>query len=141
MLAVWELIDSEIKSPAFHLAELRSECARVTAVLGAFGSLLALVLIRAVMSLAEGHRGEAWPFALLLAAMTAYEAGWLRFVRRAITSGRTVTWSAWLANIFIEALLPTSALFLQIYTTSIGPGRALTSGAVHIYFLFIILST
>lgn len=134
-------IDSEIKSPAFQLAELRSECARVTALLSVFGALLVLVLIRGVISLAEGYRGEAWPFALLLTVMTAYEVIWLKFVRRAITSNRAVLRATWTANILVESLLPTIALFLEIHTSFFGPHQALTSPAVLVYVLFIILST
>jgi len=133
--------DSEINSPAFRLAELRSECTRITALLSVFGSLLVLVSVRGVISLAEGHRGEAWPFVLLLAIMTAYEVVWLRFVRRALSSSRVVSKTTWAANIFVESLLPTIALLLQIHTSSFGPQRALTSPAVLAYFIFITLST
>ena len=55
-------VDPEFQSEAFQQATLRSERARVLALLGVFGSLLVLVLIRGGMSLAQGHRGEAWPF-------------------------------------------------------------------------------
>src|SRR5436309_3566977 len=81
--SVGGMIGSEIQSHAFRLAELRSECARVIAVLGVFGTLLVLVLIRGIASLAAGFRGEAWPFALLLGLAAAYELLWLRFVRQA----------------------------------------------------------
>jgi serine phosphatase RsbU (regulator of sigma subunit) len=135
------VIDSEIKSHSFRLAELRSEWVRVSALLGVFGSLLVLVLVRGVMSVAEGHRGEAWPFALLLAVITAYEVAWLRFVKRAIRSSRGISRATWIANIFAESLLPTIALLLQIHTSFVGPNRALTSPVVLAYFLLIILST
>jgi serine phosphatase RsbU (regulator of sigma subunit) len=134
------MIDSEIKLQSFQLAQLRSERARIIALLGAFGSLLGLILIR-VISLAEGQRSEAWPFAVPLAVMTAYEVVLLRLVRRAIVSGRRVSAATWAADVFIESLLPTTTLFLQIHTSFVGPHRALTSPAVLVYFLFIILST
>lgn len=133
--------DFEIKSQAFQLATLRSERVRVLALLGVLGSSLVVVLARGAISLAQGNRGEAWPFVLLLAAMTAYEARWLRFVDGAISSGREITTATWTASIFFESLLPTTALFLQIYAFSVGPQRALTSPAVLAYFLLIILST
>ncbi len=133
--------DSEIKSQAFRLAALRSERIRVLVLLGVFGSLLVLLLVRAALSLAQGYYGEAWPFALLLGAMTAYEALWLRFVERAINSNREVSTETWTANILIESLLPTITLVLQIHVSFVGPHRALTSPAVLTYFLFIILST
>ena len=139
--AVNVMIDSEIDSQAFQLAMLRSERARVRALLGVFASLLVLVLIRGAISLTKGYRGEAWPFVLLLAAMTTYEALWLRFISRAISSCRKVSRATWTANIFLESLLPTIALFLQVHVSFIGPQRALTSPLVLVYLLFIILST
>jgi serine phosphatase RsbU (regulator of sigma subunit) len=131
----------EIQSPAFQLARLRSERARVLTLLGVFGGLLLLVLIRGGMSLLQGYRGEAWPFAILLAAMIAYEVLWLRFVDRAIERSLEVPTATWTRNIFVESLFPTIVLLLQIYTPFTGPERTLTSPAVLAYFLFIILST
>jgi serine phosphatase RsbU (regulator of sigma subunit) len=135
------MIDPEIQSHSFQLAQLRSECARVKTLLSVFAGLLAVVLVRGLISLAEGHRGETWPFALLLALITAYEVLWLRIVRRAISSKQDVSRGMWTSNTFIECLVPTAALFLQIHTSFIGPARALTSPAVLGFFLFIVLST
>jgi serine phosphatase RsbU (regulator of sigma subunit) len=128
-------------SQAFQQARLRSERARVLAILSVLGSLLVLVVIRGGMAVAQGHRGEAWPFAVLLLLMIAYEVLWLRFVGRAIDSGREVSARVWTANFFVESLLPTIAIFLSVRTLFAGPHRALTSPAVIGYFLFIILST
>jgi serine phosphatase RsbU (regulator of sigma subunit) len=133
--------DSEIASQAFRQAELRSECTRIAALLTLFGSLLALVLIRALISLAEGRHGEAWPFVLLLAGMTAYEVVWLRFIRATLNSNREVSSATWTAAVFVESLLPTVALFLEVHTSWIGPHRTLTSPVSLAYFLFITLST
>ena len=136
------MIDSKIELPSFRVAELRSECARVMALLSVFAGLLAtLVLSRCIMSLMQEHRGAGWPFVGLLAAMTAYEVVWLRFVKRAIGSDRQISTTTWTGSIFIESLLPTIAVFLQLYTTFPGPGRALTSPVVLAYFIFIVLST
>ena len=136
------MIDSNIELPTFRVAELRSECARVKALLSVFASLLAtLVLSRGIMSLMQEHRGTAWPFAVLLAAITAYEVVWLKFVTRAIDSDREISTATWTGSIFIESLLPTIAVSLQLYTAFPGPGRALTSPVVLAYFIFIVLST
>jgi serine phosphatase RsbU (regulator of sigma subunit) len=135
------MIDSDIKSQSFHRAELRSECVRVKALLGVFAGLLALVLIRGITSLAEGRGGVAWPFVLLLAGVTGYEMAWLRFVKRAIATSRDVSRASWTANIFVESLLPTAALLLEIHTAVIGPHRALSSPVGLAFFLLIILST
>jgi serine phosphatase RsbU (regulator of sigma subunit) len=135
------MIESEIQSHAFRLAELRSECARVTTLLGVFGALLALVLVRGITSLAAGYRGEAWPFAVLLGLAVGYELLWLRFIRRTIQSDREVSTAVWTTALLVESLVPTSALFLQMQTSVVGPGRALTSPVVLVYFVFIILST
>ena len=134
-------IDSVTTSRSFQLAELRSECARVTALLGVFASLLALTLIRGLVSIMHGHTGAAWPFALLLTGMTAYELQWRRLVQRAIRLNLNFSTRAWATNILIESLLPTVALFLEVHTSFIGPERALTSPVILAYFLFIVLST
>jgi serine phosphatase RsbU (regulator of sigma subunit) len=135
------MMDDEFKSQAFRVAKLRSERARVRALLGVLASLLLLVLIRGSMSLASGKRGEAWPFAVLLAVAMVYEGLWLRFISRAAKSDVEVSDKTWTSNILVESLLPTVAMFLQIYTPSVGPQRALTSPVVLVYFIFIILST
>ncbi|MGA7409644.1 MAG: SpoIIE family protein phosphatase, partial [Bryobacteraceae bacterium] len=136
------MIDSKTELPSFRAAELRSECARVMALLSVFAGLLAtLVLSRGIMSLMQEHRGAGWPFVGLLAAMTAYEVVWLRFVKRAIGSRREISTATWTGSIFIESLLPTIAVLLQLYSAFPGPGRALTSPVVLAYFIFIVLST
>lgn len=134
------MVEAEIKSPSFRKEELRSESIRVTALLVVFAGLFMLVVIRGLTSLAQGYRGAAWPFALLLAAITVYEALWLRFVRNAIETGEGIS-AMWQTGIFVESLLPTIALLLQIHTSSAGPQYALTSPVVLVYFLLIILST
>ncbi len=134
-------MDSRIESNSFRLAEMRSECIRVKALLSVLVSLFALVLIRAGLSLAQGHTGQAWPFAVLLAATATYELVWLTFVKQALSRNREVSKNTWMAGIFVESLLPTAAVFLQIYTPLFGPRRALLSPAVAAYFVLIILST
>ncbi len=131
----------DIDSPAFQAAGLRSEFSRIGALLTAFAALLAVVFLRSVLSLAGGHRGEVWPFAVLLAAMTCYELIWRRSVQQAIAEERPIPRSAWMLNILIESLNPTIALFLQIYTPSFGPERTLSSPIILLYLIFTILST
>jgi len=135
------MIDSEFNSRAFHAAELRSERNRVAALLSVFAGVLVLLLIRGILALEAGRHGEAWPFVVLLAVMTAYEVVWLKSVNRAIKSSRELSRAKWTANIFVESLLPTAALFLETQTSFIGPQRTLTSPVVLAYFLFITLST
>ena len=60
-----------------------------------FRRTLRSCLIRGSLSLAAGRRGEAWPFALLLGLMTAYELIWLGYVKLAITLGRSVSRARW----------------------------------------------
>ena len=131
----------EIKSQEYRLAELRSELARISALFVAFGILLAVLLIRGVVSLADGHRGETWPFAVLLAASAIYELGSFSVVRRALKSGRSISRVSWGFNIIVESALPTAALFLQTHTSFLSLRSTLTAPGVMIYFVFIILST
>lgn len=130
----------DAKSPAFRRAELRSERTRVWALLGVLAGMLVLVLVRGVASLAEDRRGEAWPFAVLLAIMTGYEAGWMIFIRRVIRLDQMIPLNGWRASLFAECLFPTAAVILAIHTPSVGPDRALTAPVVAVFFLFIILS-
>ena len=75
-----ELFRRVIRRPS-RQAELRSEWTRVAALLAAFAGLFVIVLIRGALSLASGRRGEAWPFALLLAVMMAYELARLGYIQ------------------------------------------------------------
>ena len=106
-----------------------------------FAGLLVLVVVRGIASLAQGQRGEVWPFAVLLAIGTGYEAAWLVYIRRAIRSDLTIPVNGWRASLLAECIFPTAAVVLAIHTPAIGPGRALTAPVVAVYFLFIILST
>ncbi len=132
---------ADLNSHAFHVAEMRSEQARIKAVLSFCISLFILMLIRGVMALAAGVRGEAWPFVVLLGALTAYELIWRRFVARHLERGFEISSSAWTTNLTVECLFPTAALVLQFHTPSLGPERALTSPVVMIYCVIILLST
>jgi serine phosphatase RsbU (regulator of sigma subunit) len=100
-----------------------------------------VVLLRGALALAAGIYGEAWPFAVLFAAATAYEFVWLRVVKATIAAGQTVSRSRWSANILVESLVPTVALFLQIHTPSFGPERTLSSPVLLVYLILMILST
>jgi len=130
----------DAKSPAFRQAELRSELARVGTLLGVLAGLLVLVVVRGAASLAQGLRGQVWPFAVLLAIMIAYEAAWMLYIRRAIRIDQSIPANGWRAGVLIECLFPTAAIVLAIHTPAIGPERALTAPVVAVYFLFIILS-
>ena len=132
--------EADFQSGSFREAELRSERTRVLVILGVLGALLALVLIRAIVTLAEGHPGHAWPFALALGLTTVYEAAWLAFIGRTIALDLSVPRLLWMASILIESLLPTAAVLLQVHTPLIGPQRALTSPVLLVYLLFAILS-
>ena len=134
-------MDSENSLPSFQLVELRSERVRVQSLLAVLASLLLLVFIRGGISLAQGYRGQAWPFALLLAGFAAYEFAWLQRVKQALSSGHGLSRRTWTASIFFESLLPTIAVLLQVYTPLIGPRRALTSPVIAAYFVLITLST
>jgi serine phosphatase RsbU (regulator of sigma subunit) len=132
---------TDIHSKSFKTAELRSEWVRVATLLGVFAGFLALIAARASLSWAQGHRGEAWPFALLLAAITIYEVLWLRAVKHTLALGQTVSRGRWTTNLLVESLLPTIALLLQVHTPAFGPERTLTSPVVLVYFVLTILAT
>jgi serine phosphatase RsbU (regulator of sigma subunit) len=135
------MTEFDTNSPAFRQAELRSERTRVVTLLAVLAALLLLVLIRGAAAFSQDRRGELWPFALLLLVVAAYEAFWLRYVREAIRSERTVSRNLWRLTVAAETLLPTVALLLQLETSFMGRQRALMSPIVLGYFLFLILST
>jgi len=132
--------EPDFQSASFREAELRSERTRVKVLLGVLASLLVLILIRAGVSLAQGHTGQAWPFALALGLTAAYEAAWLVFLGRAITFGASISRPRWIGSILVESLLPTAVVLLQVHTPLIGPQRALASPVLLVYLLFTILS-
>ncbi len=132
-------IDLDIDSPAFRSAELKGEHVRVVTLMGILGSLLLLVLVRAITAIAQGRRSEVWALALVLALAIGYEAVWLVYIRGAIRTRQKVSRTWWRNSVILESLLPTAALFLQI--PFMGPGRALTSPVLFAYFFFILLST
>jgi hypothetical protein len=110
----------------FQLARLRSERARVLALLSVSASLLLLVLLRGGVSVAQGHRGEAWPFACSPCADDGVP-GFMAEICRAGTrlqpraSGRSVD-----TNIFIESLLrqsPYSSLSIHCLLVLSGRSR------------------
>src|SRR5690242_10479580 len=74
----------ELHSPFFREAKLRSEWACVAMPLAACAALLSLLLICGALSLAASSRGEAWPFAFLLAIVTACDLARLSVVAQAI---------------------------------------------------------
>jgi serine phosphatase RsbU (regulator of sigma subunit) len=135
------MTEPDINSPAFRLAELRAEITRVSALLAIFATLLALILVRALLSVMEGRYGEAWPFVVLLTAITGYELWWRRFIAGAIASGTPVGDRAWIRNTVIECAVPTAALLLQGHASLIGPRGVLTSPVTLSYVIFTLLST
>ena len=137
----WSADSCEPWLKSIQLAQLHSECILVRTLLGLFASLFGLSLIRAVLLLIEGRHGEAWPFAVLLGAMTLHESLWLRIVKHAIHSRRGITKPIWAFTTAAESLLPTIGLILELHVSFEGPARTLTSPLPLTYFLFIILST
>ena len=114
----------ETEDRSFQQAELQSERTRVKALLAVFGGLLALILVRGIVSLTQGQRGESWPFIVALIIVTAYELVWLRMITRALNSGGKVSDLKWRISVLVESLLPTVALVLQVHSSAIGPQRA-----------------
>jgi serine phosphatase RsbU (regulator of sigma subunit) len=84
------------------------------------------------------------PATLSLALVTigcAYELLMLAFVRRAIRIGRDIPGWVWPVNIFIETMMPTTALLMLAHAEFSYGYRALVAPAVLVYFFFIILSS
>ena len=131
----------EIRSEAFKQAALRSERIRIIGLLGGSVAMLVVVLLRALFFGSSEEIQYLPGIVVILVFLMAYESlVWVR-VHRLIQSEQDLPSWASLLNLFIETLVPTTALILMTQSTFLGPYRALVSPAVPVYFFFIILST
>ena len=124
----------DIQSDAFAQATLRSERVRVVGLIWSLGAAAVVAGVRVAMF---GRPGEGPVMALLVglaAALAGYETLMLRFLTRSIADHRAIPPVLWTANVFIETLLPTLAIFLLAESGSVGPYQALVSPAGLVYF-------
>jgi serine phosphatase RsbU (regulator of sigma subunit) len=132
---------TEIRSEALQLAAQQSERTRAVGMIVVLVVLLAVGVIRAMLSGAAAEL-RLLPIAVAtVGGMIAYEAAMLILIGRAIRSKRLIPPRGWLANLFVEMLFPSGLLLLLTETPALGPYRALAAPAVLIYLLLIILST
>jgi len=132
---------SVIKAYFPGLTELRNERVRATVLLAVLVLLLALVVIQGAVSVAYQLGPIPWPVVLILTAMAVSEALWLKFLQKAIETGKSIARRIWQSGILVEVLLPTIALALQSHSSDTDPLPALESPIAWTYFLLIILST
>ena len=131
----------DIQSDAFAQATLRSERVRVVGLIWSLGAAAVVAGVRVAMF---GQPGEGPVMALMVglaAALAGYEALMLRFLTRSIADDRVIPPMLWTANVFIETLLPTLAIFLLAESGYVGPYQALVAPAGLVYFFFMSLST
>jgi PAS domain S-box-containing protein len=121
-------------------AILRSEQSRIIGLMVAIAFILAVVVFRALFGGVAEQYQMLPRFATFLLASLAYEGLMLVLVSIAQERTRDLPLWGWYVNAVIEALIPTTALFLLTTGTFIGPYRALSAPATHGYYIFIILS-
>jgi serine phosphatase RsbU (regulator of sigma subunit) len=134
------MLRREIKSAAFHAAELHSERVRIFGVLLFLAIVAAVLIIRVFLlhtTVLSSHAG--WNL-FLAAAVGLYEYLMLRLVNRSLRHGREFPRSLWFASTIIETAVP--AIGVAWLTTSDFDlaYRPLASPATLLFFVFIILS-
>ena len=132
--------ETDIKSPAFHAAELRSERIRIFGVL-AFLAVVAMALTIRVFLLHTTVLNTHAIWNLTLAAgIGLYEFLMLQLVNRALGSDRKFPRFVWLTSTIIETSVPAIGI-AWLTTTGFDPAyRPLASPATLLFFVFIILS-
>jgi serine phosphatase RsbU (regulator of sigma subunit) len=131
---------SEIKSPAFHAAELRSERVRIFGVL-AFLTILVMVLLIRIFLLHNTvlNPHPVWNL-VLVAVIGLYEYLMLRLVNRALRKDREFPRFVWFTGTIIESSLPGIGV-AWLYTTEFGFSyRPFANPVTLLFFVFIILS-
>jgi PAS domain S-box-containing protein len=142
-----ERCGSEVKAAidvpfvSLRQATLKSERIRIIAMMLVLSFLLAVVAVRALLGSMPEQLHLLPRFTGLIMASIAYESLMLAMVNRAIKRARDVPLWTWSANAGIEALIPTTTLFLLTESPFLGPYRALSAPATHGYYILIILST
>ena len=107
----------EIRSEAFKQAALRSERIRIIGLLGGSVAMLVVVLLRALFFGSSEEIQYLPGIVVILVFLMAYESlVWVR-VHRLIQSEQDLPSWASLLNLFIETLVPTTALILMTQST------------------------
>jgi hypothetical protein len=134
------MIESDIKSPALHTAELRSERVRIFGVLLFLAIVLAVLTFRVFLLHTTVLNSHATWNLVLAAFIGLYEYLMLRLVNRALRHDHEFPRFVWFSSTILESAVPaigvawlTSADFDMAY-------RPLASPATLLFFVFIILS-
>jgi PAS domain S-box-containing protein len=131
---------ADVPYSTFQRATLRTERIRIIGLISVIFFMLVVLSIRGLLGGLPEQLQLLPPFSALLLAAAAYECLMLRIVRRAIQHDRDLRLLARSVNAFVEALIPTTTLFLLTESKFMGPYRALSAPAIHAYYVFIILS-
>jgi len=131
---------SEIKSPAFHAAELRSERVRIFGVLVFLAILAAVLTIRVFLLHTTVLNSHAVWNLVLAAVIGLYEYLMLRVVNRALRTDREFPRFVWFTSTVIETAVPAIGVAWLTTTGFDAAYRPLASPATLLFFVFIILS-
>ena len=132
--------DSVVESSAFQREAMRSEQVRIMGILSVLGAVFLFATGRALLVGGAGQLRMLLAFAIMLAALAAYESFMLLAVRRSIQSDRVLPVWSWTVNVMVETSLPTISLLILTESEEWGPYRALVAPAVLAYYFFITLS-
>jgi len=133
--------DDQIESAAFQQAELLSERVRIHGLLGVVAAFVMVTLARAPLLRVAPNRFD-WGGRLVLASViVAHELWMLHRVNAALKAGRSLPTRFWALSTVLETSIP--ALVIAFFGgEQLGGGnQPLTSPALLVFFIFIILST
>jgi serine phosphatase RsbU (regulator of sigma subunit) len=131
---------SDIKSTAFHAAELRSERIRIFGVLAFLAIVAAVLTIRVFLLHTTVLNSHAVWNLVLAAVIGLYEYLMLGVVNRALTTDREFPRFIWFTTTIIETAVPAIGVAWLTTTGFDLAYRPLASPATLLFFVFIILS-
>jgi serine phosphatase RsbU (regulator of sigma subunit) len=131
----------KIESSAFHQAQLESERIRILSVVG-FAAIFIVVTLTRVFLIRTGSGSTPLGWNLVMAStVIAYEGWMLHRINVALKVGRTLSNMFWALNTILESSIPAFGVAFLTSEQIEAAYRPLSSPAVLVFFIFIILST
>ncbi len=131
---------SDIASPAFHAAELRSERVRIFGVLAFLGIVVLVLTIRVFLLHTTVLNSHAVWNLVLVAVIGVYEYAMLLLTDRALRHQYQFPRIAWITSTILETTVPAIGVAWLTTTGFEAAYRPLASPATLFFFVFIILS-
>jgi len=135
-----QMTQTNIPSPAFYAAELRSERVRIFGVLSFLAVLVAVLTVRVFLLHTTALSGQVvWNFSLA-AALGLYEYAMLLLVNHALQNELEFPRILWITSTVLETAAPAIGVAWLTTNEYEAAYRPLASPAMLFYFIFIMLS-